>query len=213
MHDDLKGDIRAYWKTHAFATVREALAKYDKLDDCLVVLSPADGAPRLVKRSEAPERLKKRGYPEYIFECFYEREDPDNLALLWWEGDAPRTAQLVVSRGAEPPKPTGIPPFTRPFKIDEAWIDGASTMIWGLQQQVYDHVQQIGDVANAYLLYWSLFEGSPTLIVREAARAALGKHKQWREILAHIYTPCEDVMALVEISGRGIARFVRPGKE
>jgi hypothetical protein len=212
MHEALKGDIRAYWKAHAFGVVEEVLAKYGRLSDCVVVLSPADGAPRLVKRSEAPERLEKRGLNPHVL-VLLDDEDSDSLGLVWKDGDLTRATQLVVSRGNDPPKPTSIPPFTRPFKIDEAWLDGASTMIWGLQQQVYEGVQGVGDVASEYMLFWSLFEGSPTLIVREAAKAALGKHEQWKEILGHVYTPCEDVMMLVEITGRGLARFVRPGKE
>jgi hypothetical protein len=214
MHEQLKGDIRTYWKTHAAATVKEAFAKYGRLVDCVVVLAPGEGAPRLVKRAEAHERLEKRGLDPYILDLI-EEDDPDSLGLVWKEGHETLTESLVVARGeepSEPPESLPIPPFTRPFKMDDAWIDGVGTMIEGLQQQAYDHVRGIGDVPNAYMLFWRLFEGSPTMIVREGAKAALGKHKKWREILGHVYTPCEDVMALVEISGRELVRFVRAGK-
>jgi hypothetical protein len=213
MHEDLDADIRLYWKKYAHATVEAAQAKYARLADCVVVLTPGEGAPRLVKRSEAPARLKKHGYPSSLFECDLGTiDEPDELCLVWKGDDVLGAHKLRVGRGAEDPaRPMALPPFTPPAKVDAGWLDGVAGTIAGLQERACEMIAATADEPGEFMIFWPLLSASPTLIVREGAKATLGKHRRWKEILCHVYTPCADVLALVELNGK-LVPFVRKSK-
>lgn len=216
MHDAFPDPILAYWKKHALATVRDAFATYARLADCVVVLSPRDGAPRLVKRSEAAERLASEGYPSFLFRIdLGVVEEPDELCFVWKDNGGAHAEKLRVGRDEhEPPTPIALDPFTAPaFKApDDAWIGALADTIGALQAQVRAAIVASEDDPRAYMIFWALLTARPVLFPREGAKAALGNHPRWKEILGHVYMPHDDVLVLGEINGK-LVPFVRRTRE
>jgi len=190
--------------------VERALAEYSSLSECVAVLSLSDAPPKLVARATAAATLADEGFPKFIFDIdLRDIDDEDELALVAIVDNVPWAEKLRVDRGAGrgPATPTKIPPFSK-ATVDDELIRRIADTIGSLQEQVRSHVQVISDEPGAFMIFWSIFDASPVLIVREAAKATLGDHPMWKQMLPHIYTPCDDVLVLAEMNGR-LVPFVR----
>jgi hypothetical protein len=145
-------------------------------------------------------------------------EEPDELLLLWLEAGAPRHRKLRVDLPIATGAPLELPLARVDPKRGAAGLEAGVRQLEQIRQYLYQQLASLGEEPSSAFLFWHAFERAPWSIPRESAKVALGDHPKWKEILAHVYTPCEDLLLLLDPGGaapirrlaRDVARLVPP---